>query len=232
MMHLIVLRTPCVIWFPFSDSCACSQALKNLKCYSLHSHQILHSSPLETWTFNHSTFCLPHKAQHYNPPVITRSVLSLIHLHFNYNYDAFILTASSFWRIKSQGLCYNENKGYWRLFSFLLRCFPSQIKVKSNLCQDVFSLQENIMEVMRNQEFLLLPAEELHKLLASDDVNVPDEETIFHALMMWVKYDMQRRCNDLSMLLAFIRLPLLPPQVTVSDAVLAATLHWKLLCWK
>lgn len=69
------------------------------------------------------------------------------------------------------------------------------------------------MEVIRNQEFLLLPAEELHKLLASDDVNVPDEETIFHALMMWVKYDMQRRCSDLSMLLAYIRLPLLPPQV-------------------
>uniref|UniRef100_A0A8D2EK83 Kelch like family member 1 n=1 Tax=Theropithecus gelada TaxID=9565 RepID=A0A8D2EK83_THEGE len=74
---------------------------------------------------------------------------------------------------------------------------------------------ENIMEVIRNQEFLLLPAEELHKLLASDDVNVPDEETIFHALMMWVKYDMQSRCNDLSMLLAFIRLPLLPPQVMI-----------------
>lgn len=72
------------------------------------------------------------------------------------------------------------------------------------------------MEVIRNQEFLLLPAEELHKLLASDDVNVPDEETIFHALMMWVKYDMQRRCGDLSMLLAYIRLPLLPPQVIYS----------------
>ncbi|XP_006129111.2 kelch-like protein 1 [Pelodiscus sinensis] len=72
---------------------------------------------------------------------------------------------------------------------------------------------ENIMEVIRNQEFLLLPAEELHKLLASDDVNVPDEETIFHALMMWVKYDIPRRCSDLSMLLAYIRLPLLPPQI-------------------
>ncbi|XP_077200122.1 kelch-like protein 1 isoform X2 [Paroedura picta] len=72
---------------------------------------------------------------------------------------------------------------------------------------------ENIMEVIRNQEFLLLPADELHSLLASDDVNVPDEETIFHALMMWVKYDMPRRCNDLSNLLAYIRLPLLPPQI-------------------
>lgn len=81
------------------------------------------------------------------------------------------------------------------------------------------------MEVMRNQEFLLLPAEELHKLLASDDVNVPDEETIFHALMMWVKYDTQRRCNDLSMLLAFIRLPLLPPQVITCDDILIATIY-------
>uniref|UniRef100_A0A8B9I4M2 Kelch like family member 1 n=1 Tax=Anser brachyrhynchus TaxID=132585 RepID=A0A8B9I4M2_9AVES len=77
-------------------------------------------------------------------------------------------------------------------------------------------IPENIMEVIRNQEFLLLPAKELHKLLASDDVNVPDEETIFHALMMWVKYDMQRRCSDLSTLLAYVRLPLLPPQ-TLAD---------------
>ncbi|XP_078513540.1 kelch-like protein 1 [Lissotriton helveticus] len=72
---------------------------------------------------------------------------------------------------------------------------------------------ENIMEVIQNQEFLLLPVDELHNLLASDDINVPDEETIFHALMIWVKYDMQRRCPDLSLLLAYIRLPLLPPQI-------------------
>ncbi|XP_028656901.1 kelch-like protein 1 [Erpetoichthys calabaricus] len=72
---------------------------------------------------------------------------------------------------------------------------------------------ENIMEVIRNQEFLLLSADEILKLLASDDVNVPDEETIFHALMMWVKHDLQKRCKDLSMLLAYIRLPLLPPQL-------------------
>ncbi|XP_078258388.1 kelch-like protein 1 [Rhinoraja longicauda] len=72
---------------------------------------------------------------------------------------------------------------------------------------------EHIMEVIRNQEFLLLPTDDILKLLVSDDVNVPDEETIFHALMMWVKYDLQRRCRDLGMLLAYIRLPLLPPQL-------------------
>ncbi|XP_072884296.1 kelch-like protein 1 isoform X2 [Hemitrygon akajei] len=72
---------------------------------------------------------------------------------------------------------------------------------------------EHIMEVIRNQEFLLLPTDDILKLLVSDDVNVPDEETIFHALMMWVKYDVQRRCRDLATLLAYIRLPLLPPQL-------------------
>ncbi|PIO40324.1 hypothetical protein AB205_0097920, partial [Aquarana catesbeiana] len=71
---------------------------------------------------------------------------------------------------------------------------------------------ENFIEVIRNQEFLLLPASEIAKLLSSDDINVPDEETIFQALMQWVKYDIESRQKDLGMLLSYIRLPLLPPQ--------------------
>lgn len=74
-------------------------------------------------------------------------------------------------------------------------------------------LQEHFLEVIQNQEFLLLPTAEIVKLLSSDDINVPDEETIFQALMMWVRYDVQHRQKDLGVLLAFIRLPLLPPQV-------------------
>lgn len=73
--------------------------------------------------------------------------------------------------------------------------------------------QEHFLEVIQNQEFLLLPTAEIVKLLSSDDINVPDEETIFQALMMWVRYDVQHRQQDLGVLLAFIRLPLLPPQV-------------------
>lgn len=59
----------------------------------------------------------------------------------------------------------------------------------------------------------MLPTAEIVKLLSSDDINVPDEETIFQALMMWVRHDVQHRQQDLGVLLAFIRLPLLPPQV-------------------
>ncbi|XP_053555328.1 kelch-like protein 4 [Bombina bombina] len=72
---------------------------------------------------------------------------------------------------------------------------------------------EHFIEVIRNQEFLLLPASEIAKLLSSDDINVPDEETIFQALMQWVRHDIQARRKDLGMLLSYIRLPLLSPQL-------------------
>uniref|UniRef100_A0A8C7Z1U5 Kelch-like family member 4 n=1 Tax=Oryzias sinensis TaxID=183150 RepID=A0A8C7Z1U5_9TELE len=72
---------------------------------------------------------------------------------------------------------------------------------------------EHFLEVIQNQEFLLLPTAEIIKLLSSDDINVPDEETIFQALMMWVRNDVQHRQQDLGVLLAYIRLPLLPPQL-------------------
>lgn len=79
--------------------------------------------------------------------------------------------------------------------------------------QTTLIFQEHFLEVIQNQEFLLLPTTEIVKLLSSDDINVPDEETIFQALMMWVRYDVQHRQRDLGLLLANIRLPLLPPQV-------------------
>ncbi|XP_073083461.1 kelch-like protein 4 isoform X2 [Manis javanica] len=72
---------------------------------------------------------------------------------------------------------------------------------------------EHFIEVIKNEEFLLLPANDLCSLLHSDDINVPDEDTIFNAVMQWVDYDVQARQQDLAMLLPYIRLPLLPPQL-------------------
>ncbi|XP_043918874.1 kelch-like protein 5 isoform X2 [Protopterus annectens] len=71
---------------------------------------------------------------------------------------------------------------------------------------------EHFMEVIKNQEFLLLPSSEISKLLASDDMNIPNEETILNALLSWVRHDLEERKKDLSKLLAYIRLPLLSPQ--------------------
>ncbi|KAM9241737.1 LOW QUALITY PROTEIN: kelch-like protein 5 [Dugong dugon] len=47
------------------------------------------------------------------------------------------------------------------------------------------------MAVIRNQEFVLLPASEIAKLLASDDMNIPNEETILNALLTWFLTDME-----------------------------------------
>ncbi|XP_064200438.1 kelch-like protein 5 isoform X3 [Anguilla rostrata] len=75
--------------------------------------------------------------------------------------------------------------------------------------------QEHFLEVVRNQEFLLLPPAEMEKLLSSDDMNVPDEETVVGALLAWVQHDVAQRRQHLPELLAHIRLPLLAPQFLV-----------------
>ncbi|XP_005884099.1 PREDICTED: kelch-like protein 4 isoform X1 [Myotis brandtii] len=90
---------------------------------------------------------------------------------------------------------------------------------------------EHFIDVIKNQEFLLLPANEISKLLCSDDINVPDEETIFHALMDWVGHDVQARQQDLSRLLTYIRLPLLPPQL-LADLENSSILTGDLECQK
>lgn len=69
---------------------------------------------------------------------------------------------------------------------------------------------------MRNQEFLLFPPEELAKVLSNDDLNVPSEELVFHALIMWAKHDLANRQIFLARLLCHIRLPLLSPQVKIT----------------
>lgn len=77
--------------------------------------------------------------------------------------------------------------------------------------------QDNFVQVMHNQEFLILPAEEVCRLLASDDLNVPDEETIFQALVMWAKHDLSNRKKYLAKLLSHIKLPLMSPQVLLGS---------------
>ena len=69
--------------------------------------------------------------------------------------------------------------------------------------------------VTQNQEFLMLHADDVNLLFSSDDLNVPNEETVYYALLAWAKHDIANRRKDLSRLLAQIRLPLLSPQVRV-----------------
>lgn len=54
-------------------------------------------------------------------------------------------------------------------------------------------------------------AEQLGKLLASDDLNVPSEQDVFHSLMSWIQHDPSIREKHIPELLALVRLPLLQP---------------------
>lgn len=77
----------------------------------------------------------------------------------------------------------------------------------------------HFMEVMKNQEFLLLSADDVAKLLESDDLNIPDEEIVFQALMSWLQYDLDNRRKDVGRLLGLVRLPLLSPVVSLFKSV-------------
>ncbi|XP_063970300.1 kelch-like protein 5 [Lytechinus pictus] len=77
---------------------------------------------------------------------------------------------------------------------------------------------EHLVEVTQNQEFLMLGSDEVCNLFSSDDLNVPNEETVYYALLAWANYDVVSRQSEIAKLLEHIRLPLLSPQF-LSDAV-------------
>lgn len=95
-------------------------------------------------------------------------------------------------------------------------CIGIRQFAESQGCIDLFKesddyVVEHFIEVVYNQEFLLLSADEIAKLLANDSLNVPNEETIFHALIIWAKHDLSRK-RHLPKLLSHVKLPLLTPQ--------------------
>ncbi|XP_053398583.1 kelch-like protein 5 isoform X3 [Mercenaria mercenaria] len=84
-------------------------------------------------------------------------------------------------------------------------------------CSDLYKVANNYVmerfgEVMNTQEFLILPPDEVAKLLASDDLNIQSEEIIYSALVMWINHDINNRKKYLAKLMSHIRLPLMSPQ--------------------
>ncbi|CAF1189240.1 unnamed protein product [Didymodactylos carnosus] len=82
-----------------------------------------------------------------------------------------------------------------------------------NLCKVSYNfITEHFNDVIKNHEFLELTADELKKLLESDDLNVHSEEIIFEAFLSWLQYDKEKRQNEnLAQLLGSIKLPLIKP---------------------
>lgn len=65
------------------------------------------------------------------------------------------------------------------------------------------------------EEFLTLAPQQVAKLICSDRLMVPTEEKVFECVISWVHHDLERRQNDLALLMEHVRLPLLSQEYLV-----------------
>ncbi|XP_074621163.1 kelch-like protein 18 [Acropora palmata] len=78
-------------------------------------------------------------------------------------------------------------------------------------------IHEHFNDVVQNEEFLLLPREELATLLSCEEINVDSEEDVYNALIAWARQDVDERQSFLAELLEQIRLPTLSPHFLVDE---------------
>lgn len=73
------------------------------------------------------------------------------------------------------------------------------------------------VEISREESFLHIPYEKLLKSLGDDRLSAISELDIFHAMMRWVDYNRQERLSMLPDLMECVRLPLIAPDMLISD---------------
>lgn len=77
-------------------------------------------------------------------------------------------------------------------------------------------LQNNFIDVVESDEFLLLPVNQLLEIISNDELNVRCEEQVYQAVMNWIKYDLDERKQYLAQLMSNVRLPLLDTKFLVT----------------
>ncbi|XP_046356512.2 kelch-like protein 12 [Haliotis rufescens] len=93
-------------------------------------------------------------------------------------------------------------------------CLGIKIFAEQHSCKALWEAAESYSlhhfeEVVGQEEFKTLPLAEMERLIKSDELQVNSEEPVFQAVIDWVKYDRESRCECLPQLLNYVRLPLL-----------------------
>ncbi|XP_072018224.1 kelch-like protein 24 [Amphiura filiformis] len=70
---------------------------------------------------------------------------------------------------------------------------------------------ENFTDVSKEEEFLQLTKDRIVDLISRDELNVDREETVFEAVMAWVKHDIEVRRCDLLEIVSHVRFALISP---------------------
>lgn len=93
-------------------------------------------------------------------------------------------------------------------------CLGIEMFARLHLCSDLAAkahlfVLENFTSVAESEEFLELSLEKLQEYISSDLIDVRTEETVFNAVVRWVKFDLDERQKYLSDLLGNVRLAVL-----------------------
>ena len=107
-------------------------------------------------------------------------------------------------------------------------CLGIRSFADTHACQDLLEssdkfTQDHFQEVIENEEFLLLPVNQLIDIISSDELNISSEEQVFQAIMHWTRYNVAERRQHLSHVLQHVRLSQLSAKFlvgTVSSDIL------------
>ena len=68
-------------------------------------------------------------------------------------------------------------------------------------------IQNSFTKVVKSSEFTTLSCKDLVDLISLDTIRVPREETVYEAVINWVKFDLEERRHLLPDILRYVRLP-------------------------
>ncbi|XP_035261598.1 kelch-like protein 20 isoform X2 [Anguilla anguilla] len=91
-----------------------------------------------------------------------------------------------------------------------IHCFAEAHSCRELERQSMEYILQHFSSVCRQEEFLSLCADKLTEIISSDHLNVPKEETVFEAAMLWLEKSASRR-QSFEKVLEHIRLPLISP---------------------
>ncbi|XP_077086819.1 kelch-like protein 20 isoform X3 [Siphateles boraxobius] len=91
-----------------------------------------------------------------------------------------------------------------------IHCFAEAHSCRELERRSMEYIQQHFSSVCQQEEFLSLCADKLTEIISSDDLNVPKEETVFEAAIVWLEKSSSRR-QSFEKVLEHIRLPLISP---------------------
>ncbi|XP_071646090.1 kelch-like protein 3 [Temnothorax longispinosus] len=95
-----------------------------------------------------------------------------------------------------------------RAFADLHKCLELLTHVDSYI-------KQHFSEVVDAEEFLTLAPKQVAKLICSDRLMLPSEEKVYECVISCVHHDLEKRQNDLALLIEHVRLPLLSQEYLV-----------------